>query len=359
VAALGIAGCSQKTAAHPQRPLDVARLKVTGTQVVKGGLASSLAPDGQRVAFTSENKLCVADIDGAQRVCTHDDKLRPELLRYSWSRDGTKLALTDNFFEVALEPDIWVMDTSTGDVRDVTDDGVNVWNGIGDATALLDEWPSWSADGADVRFARQRSDNRSTIQLESVPAGGGKPHEIGTISGRIADLVAVAWSPDGKTVAWTMTASGAPKGTTHIRSASRGSDRVVLPAKPGLDNSLLSFSPDGAYLLIDSLSPYEQASYVGQSAASIIAVDGGKSMPVASGENASWSTWAPDSDALAYIHYGKTSSTLRIVGIPGGQGHTMRESERMLSYGLRLSWSRGNRILLSDTNGPVVLTVGS
>ena len=98
---------------------------------------------------------------------------------------------------------------------------------------------------------------------------------------RRALVAAASLSPDGQRVAFTRTSSlcvadidGSRQACTH--------DQKLLP------EVLLSFSPDGTYLLVDSRSPYEQANFAG-----------------------------------------------------------------------RLSWSRGNRILVSDTNGPVVLTVGS
>ena len=40
-----------------------------------------------------------------------------------WSPDSRYLVLTEEFFRSFSEPDIWVFDTTTGKVTDITDDG--------------------------------------------------------------------------------------------------------------------------------------------------------------------------------------------------------------------------------------------
>ena len=40
-----------------------------------------------------------------------------------WSPDSRYLAFTENFFRRFTEPDIWVLDTTTWNVTDITDDG--------------------------------------------------------------------------------------------------------------------------------------------------------------------------------------------------------------------------------------------
>ncbi|MBI5260058.1 MAG: PD40 domain-containing protein [Burkholderiales bacterium] len=176
------------------------RLSVDGAAVET---EPSVAPDGRRVAYTSQREDPGGDIvlarwaDGAlhdRRILTPapGDLIDPDRTP-AWSPDGTRLAFT------AYRqggPAIWVMAADGSQARRITTPGN--WG---------DFSPSWSADGRMIAF--QRSDAGADGTLRSriglVDAAGGEP--------RFLPLPHNAYdprfSPDGRLLAyWARTDDG-------------------------------------------------------------------------------------------------------------------------------------------------------
>lgn len=359
-ALLTLVGCSHSTSGKGAWKPDVAKLKVTATKKV--GLPESahpvqLSPDGRRIAYTASSQICVADIDGSHRICPKGKEMVADKTSFSWSPDGSKIALTDDFYRDELEPDIWVMDTKTGELKDLTDDGVTRWNiSRPDPKAQLDLFPNWSSDGKTIRFTRQSGTDKKTVDLESIPAGGGKVTKLGSISpGSTPYNNSVVFSPDGKMVAWS-TGQSVPE-SAHLRQVSGGSVKTFTPKQR--DYNLLSFSPDGKYLLMDS-----QLAYTGYTVMNgqpqVVTVDSGDTSPVAGDASASYPTWLGGSDSLAFVKLepkDPDNSQLRVVDGPGGKSRTLL-SGQLGTASYRIG-SAGSKLLLYKQQNPTVLTVGT
>src|SRR5690242_13261992 len=117
------AGCTNVVAGTPKATLDVGTVKVTSARPLAVGNVSSVSPDGRRVLIAGAGGFCVQDRDGAHKVCADPRKVRPDTINYAWSPDGSQIVTTDDFFRALREPDIWVMNTTTGAIRDITNDG--------------------------------------------------------------------------------------------------------------------------------------------------------------------------------------------------------------------------------------------
>jgi Tol biopolymer transport system component len=349
------AGCTNVVAGTPKATLDVGTVKVTSARPLTVGNVSSLSPDGRRVLIAGAGGFCVQDRDGAHKVCADPKKVRPDTINYAWSPDGSQIVTTDDFFRALREPDIWVMNTKTGAVRDITNDGVTSWNfNNPPSQADIDLWPAWSSDGKTIRFARQNSVNANTIMLESISAKGGAVRKIGTLSARITTLNALEFSADGKRIAW----SDEHGGTVHVRPTAGGVVRTVVAGGRALDNSLLSFSPDGKYLLVDSITPYGQYVSTGGKP-SVVSLATSRVGPVAGDVSASYPTWAPDSDALLFIRLAAGVGQLRVVARPGGKSRELRSGGIMSVPQYRLAWNPSGAVLCYVQGEPYLLTLGA
>jgi Tol biopolymer transport system component len=361
-ALLVVAGCSHSVSGKAAWSPDVAKLKVTATtkvQLPEADHPMQLSPNGSRVAYTANSQICVADVDGSHQICPKNKELAADQGSFSWSPDGSKIALSDDFYRDMIEPDIWVMDAKTGDLKDITDDGVTKTSpGKVPANAHIDLFPNWSADSKTIRFTRQNGTDDHNVDLESIPAAGGAVTKIGGISsGSTPYDNSVVFSPDGETVAWS-TGDEAPF-QAHIQRVSGGSSKT-LTAKKGADYNLLSFSADGKYLLMDSQIAY--SSYTSTGGNPVVAtVDSGDTSVVASdASSASYPTWLGGADSIAFVQLqlkNPTNSQLRVVAEPGGKSRTILTGQ-FGTASSRLS-SAGSKLLLFKQQNPTVLTVGT
>ncbi len=86
-----------------------------------GNTAAFLAPDGSRFAYLNNRELCLYSLSGEKRDCIALDRdihVNPETLR--WSPDSTKLAFSEDFIYSFRDSDIWLYDTETNALTDVT-----------------------------------------------------------------------------------------------------------------------------------------------------------------------------------------------------------------------------------------------
>ncbi len=355
-----LAGCSGGTAGHGTAQADVTALRVASTaKVAAGSPLTRLSPNGSRLLDSSG---CVRNTDGTQRKCIADKEQIPDFT-YSavWSPDSTRVAFTEPYFSYLREPDIWVLDAATGAVTDLTDDGVTqVSPGQkAPAKAMLDLFPSWSADGNTIRFARQAGGDESAIELASVPAAGGAVHKLGSIEGRLSGLDALVFTPDGKSMAWSYAAQN-QEYAVRTRAVSGGDDREVVAPQKSLDYTMLSISRDSKYLLVDSRAPYATYSVNPKqpSTATVVRLADGAVSAVASGAPALFPTWSPVGHGLAFLTIstanGEPTSHLHVVGTPGGTAREIWSSARASAPDqLRLGWSPG--VMLVYTSAPTLL----
>jgi len=344
-----LAGCATPTAGRPLPVggVNAESLHVTDVRPVAADGLVRLSPDGTKLLALNE-ELCVTALDGSGERCVGRDRVLADPLRAQWSPDGTRIVFTDDFWRAFREPDVWMFDTRSGELENLTDDGADRFDlAEPDPAATIDLFPSWSPDGRFIRFARGGAD-AERVGLMSVGLDGGEVAAVREIDCGTRELMALAWSVDQ--VAWTC-----GLGSAAVRAAGLSPVRewTVLPGgERGEDRMLLSFSPDGEQLLVDSLGPYNEFAKAG-GLAKVVPVEGGEAKPVAEGK-VGFPTWAPGGGAIVYVDL---PGTLKVVAEPGGEPRPLRSAEGLAAAdGMRLNWVPGT--LLARLDGkPTLLSL--
>jgi Tol biopolymer transport system component len=128
----------------------------------------ALSPDGQWLAAgnpqaSRPKQLCIYEVaTRAERVCGDLSGLDAgiRLDDVVWSPDSTRLAFGENAFQVLIDGDLWMMDATTGEVTNLTDDGVEgrlPLFGRDDAATepiFIDLLPAWAPDSQSITFSR-------------------------------------------------------------------------------------------------------------------------------------------------------------------------------------------------------------
>lgn len=327
VVAMGIVlalavGCTQRTGqpADPgPPPVDAAALELGEPEVLDGVHLARLSPDGSRL-LRLDRGLCVTGLDGDDGTCVEDTgaEVSPDTRTAQWSPDGTKVVFTDDFFRYFAEPDLWVFDVTSGEVDNLTDDGVDDFDLSDGAVpgSHFDVRPSWSPDGSEIWFARTGSP-REPVTLMSIDADGGEVTRLRDVDCRLVELSALTFTD--RRAAWTCGTDD-----SEVRTGERQGDEetVVVPASDdGQDHSAISFSPDGSHVLVDSLGQYATMQPRGGLAVVVPADGGADPRPVAD-DDVAFPAWAPGGDAIVYID---RPGSLKIVPAPGEPSRTLLE----------------------------------
>lgn len=344
-AVLMLSACGEdepaKTSAPQPTATDVSPLRVTEKLEQVPAYEARLSPDGRTLLYTNDNGICVRGVDGSDERC-FDEGWRFGLGTAAWSPDGGRVVVTEGFDE---EPDVWVLDLGSGDLTNLTDDGVSAEvEPTGDFEippgAVFDGHPSWSADGERIRFLRG---DGGSVAVMAVPSGGGEPTKLGSIDTTWFELSTVAWTEDA--FAWFSAPVDYVGDEVMVHDLAAGTSRKVLDG----EYNLLSFSADGQFLLADQLSdPLVEAE------PRVVPTGGGDPVPVADGD-VSFPTWGPEGHAIAYV---EAPGTLRVVGRPGATPHDLlRESEPLEVVGDRLDWAPGAILVTIGESQPTVLRI--
>jgi hypothetical protein len=135
----------------------VLKLKSVHRIELDAGALPLLSPDGTMMAMCAMNYILVWTSGGKQLV---EVEALNDFDRFSlsWSPDSKFLTATDDFLHQFKEPDIWILDVTSGKLENLTDDDVPAFPIAKPPPpeANLDMSPSWSGDGTLLYFFRIR-----------------------------------------------------------------------------------------------------------------------------------------------------------------------------------------------------------
>ena len=223
------------------------------------------------------------------------------------SPDGHRLALQ-------LWSQIWILDTTTGQVRRLTD-----------AISKPDEhwYPRWSPDGSSVVFFSLRDGGG----LYVVPVRGGQPRQI---TFREFDF-SPDWSPDGRTIMFQRASRG---GLWIVPAAGGDARKLETEASNAKDPS---WSPDG-----------RRIACIWQGRVAIMAADGSAVRQITKGPDDRVPSWSPDGQQIFFLSAKDGEVHICSVPVDGGDPAQLTHEPRLRPGPPRWMPHRGVLVYVAD-----------
>lgn len=328
-----------------------------------------LSPDGKRFVYFGSKKgsnnlqACFYSFAGEQQNCS-DLTVFPDYSRsVNWSPDGKWVVFATDFYRSFQISNIWVINTTTGAVTNLTNNEARVFPLDATTNVLaVDLLPRWSADSKRVIFVRYtRLFGKIIAALYAISPEGGMPQLLGPIIGiDKLDLSSLAVAPDGSGVAYDRYTSDASRGV-WFNSLDGQNPKLLL--KTDQPRQVISFSPDSHFLITQSPDNFGLSSIKPeQSPYRILAVDGGSEQLIDSNNIVTAVGWAPSGSALAYIARNFKDfekEGLYLAQKPGDPGILVLKGQFSTpdTYQLQLTWSADNTILLGKPGGKPIYAI--
>jgi len=206
--------------------------------------------------------------------------------------------------------------------------------------------PAWSPDGKTIAYSTDRG-GKLDVWLHDI--AGGTDRQLTNLPGFAGS--ACAWSPDGRSIAFL-------DHDTHLRQIDIASgairqfyDRLFAPGRP-------SFSPDGRYIALAAIKPKTPRYREGTNQVLVIDLETGKGLYQAHAPGKSLSTrgddgpvWSPDGRHLAYVF----ASTLWVVPVDAAGVFSGPPRQLTTETTDAPTWSGDSTTLLYLSNGKLRL----
>jgi Tol biopolymer transport system component len=354
-------------AAPPVAPLTADTLQVADVielplLAAPGGTSAYLSPDATRIAYWASRVMCILDIETVNAdvktavaagtpfenaldglatdpgqfpgvACVSLEKIGgidEEGIR--WSPDGRYLVMTENFFKFLRDPDLWVLDTQTMTLADITDDGdlqfsLTQSDGI---QPLIDVVPRWMADGRLI-FLRYigKGMNFNPPYVYTIQPDGSDLQQVGQLqtTGNFS-VFALAVSADGQ-LAYNRSSTDVESLSGVWISDLDGSNPRQLwhnADQPRQVPPAVDWSPDGQYVAFVNPIAFEYASKIApeNSVWNAVRVSDGQLLLFSSDQFVRSAGWSPDGRAIVYTNRDLLDDTLDGVYISAGPGEPGR-----------------------------------
>jgi Tol biopolymer transport system component len=336
----------------------------------------ALSPDGRSLAVTDDgiDELCVYDVATLARgACASLSPLRSDLRveDVRWSPDSSRLAFAEQAFREFRDGDLWVMETATGVLTNLTEDGYD-GNLLGsdlpaDAPPFsVDVSPAWSPDGSQIAFSRSSyvDGEPAGNQLVVLNLASGDVQTLVEVTDREPGVIyyGVVWSAGGETISYTVfhVDREDPANGVYVVPADGGTPTMVASWEPTLGApAAAGITPDGSAVLISY--PAAIAALRSGDAPSYYAVArGGDVIPIlpvgtgaGSGVFVMLAVLSPDGATLLFAQR-DLAAGVQLFAMPtlGGDAVALAGGalERVVPIGIGLQpvWSSAGRVFLNS-----------
>jgi len=271
------------------------------------------SPDGKRIFHTNnidegsgdweKLSLAVVPAEGG-KVKTVPIQFDEKIVKPAYgggnnvSPDGKTIVLSGQTKkDTSWHWQIWTLPVVGGKPKQLTQTPASVLNGF----------PCWSPDGKTIAYVRARADKvYSTgfgeVNICTVPVNGGDPKVLTSDSDSVK-CCPIAWSPDGKLIAYfsTDSANEGRAGILKILSVNDGVSRVVAKVKMVHTNIELAWSPDSKRIAFN----YAPTSSYGK-VIRVISIDDGSIEDIETDLvdiNMYHLDWSPDGERFVFSGY--------------------------------------------------------
>ncbi|MBA2277163.1 MAG: PD40 domain-containing protein [Chloroflexia bacterium] len=335
----------------------------------------ALSPDGQWLAgLGPEREFCVWEVESLDAACDGEGlAIRPESI--VWAPDSSAVAFSLNAAIYLIDSDVYVFEVAAGELRNLTDDGLDEVNLIGDDTEgpiLIDDVPAWSPDSQSLVFARTRWDpegRRGTV-LARIERDGGEPETLFSVDlnlpfavyfpiwwlegDRLLYSVLLPDLDDKRNGLWTagLDASGA-------RQLLPGDSAAAVPAPWVTD-----VAPDGRFAT--AYSRANQGRFAGEGNAFYrLDIETGEPEPVLTGEEPEMRitippTLSPDGETLLFAVAGSGDVVLAAQNIKRGATSVLTGAIELRGDGTLfggLDWAENDTVLIPFGDASMLLTL--
>lgn len=330
-----------------------------------GNRSALLAPDGRQFVHSAVNSLCLYEATTEVRCVdleAYEVRLDPETIR--WSLDSRYIAFTEDFFRFLHDPDIWLWDTTTDTLNNLTDDGERRISlaESDDFEGDIDLLPTWLPDGSPtgtLTFLRypNRTDRDTVAQPEiyTISLDGNDLTQVGTLS--VEDNWAVySMSAFGNQLMYIYAAAKIdnPNNGIWLSDSDGSSSEQIVAAGGEIYLHAAGAYPSGT-ILVNNPASLRIGDFSPETSAMQLAdIETGKVFLIDSDRFVSAAGWSPDGELLAYTvrdRENEENNGLYITDTPGEPG-------RMILAGMFISptprqelpliWGVNNTILLSQ-----------
>ena len=353
-------------AAATEQPFDALSLRIAGTTDLDllagpGSTSAYLAPDGEHFAYLKGRVLCIY-AQSVEQNCTDltDTVHRIDTESIRWSPDSRYLALTEEFFRSFTEPDIWVFDTTTSALTDITDDGVAKIALSGGDWTNIDLIPHWTSDGQIVflRYNRLSGEVMPPEIYQIAPDGSGETL-LGSLSSTNDPFSIYNFDISGDSLIYAYSSqSGSPSDGVWISDLDgTNAHQLTHTPREGIISSVKA-SPDGRYVLVSSaragldfnFSPEVSRFYTVDTTTGAVSL-------INPDRFVSGAGWSPTGSALVYITHefkNQEADAVFLTNTPGVAGEQLTSLTGTFNIATpllqqTLGWGANNTVLLSHS----------
>ncbi|HVU14872.1 MAG TPA: WD40 repeat domain-containing protein [Phototrophicaceae bacterium] len=336
------------------------------------GTDAYFAPDGTKFAYLSQKTLCVYEgqtqgncVDISQAPGVDSESVR-------WSPDSRYVVFAQDFFRYFRDSDIWVWDTTTNQLNDLTSSSTGPVNFLTskDWTGV-DVTPRWLPNGQ-ILFLRYSSQGGTILppDIDTIAPDGSDLQKLGNLA--VSDHFAVyALDVSATQVVYNYFAlADSPMNGLWISDLNGNNARQLLHTDHGVQIAGVQLSPDGKFVLINPLDQNAIGHVNPQdSLMSLVDVATGKSFLIDPDRYVTAAGWSPKGSALIYVTHDAQqpdNDSVFLTNTPGTAGQPLAGLQGRLNLPTSrleqsLTWGANNTILISHSpdQGIVLLHLGS